>query len=73
MLVNIDNEIIKLLGLKEPNVIEGAVNAYLIGGIHYALMDDAFPKHREDKIITLKKKCIKRLSQSICDVLSKNI
>lgn len=48
MLVNIDNEIIKLLGLKEPNVIEGAVNAYLIGGIHSALMDDAFPKHKED-------------------------
>ena len=30
MLVNIDNEIIKLLRLKEPDVIEGAVNVYLI-------------------------------------------
>ena len=73
MLVNIDNEIIKLLGLKEPNVIEGAVNAYLIGGIHSALMSDAFPKHNEEKIISLKKKCIKRLSQNICDALSKDI
>ena len=52
MLVNIDNEIIKLLRLKEPNVIEGAVNAYLIGGIHSALMNDAFPKHNEEKIIS---------------------
>ena len=43
MLVNIDNEIIKLLGLKEQ------------------------------KIISLKKKCIKRLSQDICDVISKDI
>ena len=73
MLVNIDNEIIQLLGLKEPNVIEGAVNAYLIGGIHSALMCDAFPKHSEERIISLKKKCIKRLSQDICDVISKNI
>nr|DAW54670.1 MAG TPA: hypothetical protein [Caudoviricetes sp.] len=73
MLVNIDNEIIKLLRLKEPDVIEGAVNAYLIGGIHCALMNDAFPKHKEEKIISLKKKCIKRLSQNICDALSKDI
>lgn len=73
MLVNIDNEIIKLLRLTEPNVIEGAVNAYLIGGIHSALMCDAFPKHKEEKIISLKKKCIERLSQNICDVISKDI
>ena len=73
MLVNIDDEIIKLLRLKEPTVIENAVNAYLIGGIHSALMCDAFPKHSEEKIISLKKKCIKRLSQDICDVISKDI
>ena len=73
MLVNIDNEIIKLLGLKESNVIEGAVNAYLIGGIHSVLMCDAFPKHKEEKIISLKKKCIERLSKNICDVISKDI
>ena len=73
MLVNIDNEIIKLLGLKESNVIEGAVNAYLIGGIHSALMCDAFPKHKKEKIISLKKKCIERLSKNICDVISKDI
>lgn len=73
MLVNIDNEIIKLLRLKEPDVVEGAVNAYLIGGIHCALMNDAFPKHKEETIISLKKKCIKRLSQNICDALSKDI
>ena len=73
MLVNIDDEIIKLLRLKEPTVIESAVNTYLIGGIHSALMWDAFPKHSEEKIISLKKKCIKRLSQDICDVISKDI
>ena len=36
MLVNIDNEIIELLGLKESNVVEGAVNAYLIGGYPFS-------------------------------------